>query len=70
MNNRPPFSSHVLSALTPVGGTSPEGSTQTAGVSPTSQGIGIVITNNDILARLDALIEINTQIRDLLLQFK
>jgi hypothetical protein len=70
MHNRPPFSSAVLSALAPVGGQDSDGRTQTIHTSPTTEGEALVVTNREILDRLDQLIQINIEIRDLLLKIR
>lgn len=69
-NTRQPFSSTILSALAPVGGVDSNGKTQTIHSSPTQEGEGLIVSNKEILDKLDTLIQIQVEIRDLLLNFK
>jgi len=67
---RPPFSSSVLSSLTPIGGQDSEDRTQNVHVSPTTEGVGLIVTNREILDKLDQLLSVNIEIRDLLLKIR
>jgi hypothetical protein len=70
MSNRTPFSSSVLSSLAPVGGQDSEERTQNVHVSSTTAGMGLVVTNREILDKLDQLLNVNIEIRDLLLKIR